>query len=607
MKFFRILPVLALLATAPALAQDNQTAIPRHAVAMHGDVKYGPDFTHFDYVNPDTPKGGTLRLNAVGTFDSLNPFIVKGTPAGGMTFLGTSMIYESLMDQSYDEPFSMYGVLAESIELPDDRTWVAFNLRPQAKWTDGQPVTAEDVVWTFNTLMEKGTPFFKAYYGEVDKVEATSPSRVKFTLKHPDNAELPLVISQMSVLPKHYWTAPGRDFGATSLEPPLGSGPYKVGRIEPGRSISYVRDPNWWGKDLPVNRGRYNFDTVTFEYYRDSDVALEAFLAGEYDIREENTAKLWASAYNAPPVKDGRIIKAELPHQRPQGLQGYIYNTRRPLFADRAVREALAYALDFEWGNKQFAFGSYKRTRSYFSNSDLESKGLPEGRELEILERFRGKVPEEVFTAEYNPPVTDGSGNARANLKRAGEILDAAGYKTGKDGIRVNAAGTRMEFEIIDANPAFERWAGPFIQNLAKIGVKASFRVIDPAQYQNRMNNFDFDMTTGSFGQSESPGNEQRDFWGSDRADAPGSRNLIGIKDPVVDELITLIIKAPTREDLVARVHALDRVLQWGFYTIPQWHLNYWRLAWWSKLKHPEKLSPITPGISDTWWAEGKY
>ncbi|HEY8191461.1 MAG TPA: extracellular solute-binding protein, partial [Alphaproteobacteria bacterium] len=556
MKFFRILPVLALLSLPlPALAQDTQTAIPRSGVAMHGDVKYPPDFTHFDYVNPDAPKGGTLRLNAVGTFDSLNPFIVKGAPAGGMTFLGTSMIYESLMDQSYDEPFSMYGVLAESIELPDDRNWVAFNLRPQAKWADGQPVTADDVVWTFNTLMEKGTPFFKAYYGEVEKVEATSPSRVKFTLKRNDNAELPLVISQMSVLPKHYWTVPGRDFGATSLEPPLGSGPYKVGKIEPGRSISYTRDANWWGKDLPINRGRYNFDTVAYEYYRDSDVALEAFLAGEYDIREENTAKLWASAYNTPAVKDGRIVKAELPHQRPQGLQGYIYNTRKPLFADRKVREALAYAFDFEWGNKQFAFGAYKRTRSYFANSDLESKGLPEGKELEVLERFRGKIPEEVFTTEYNPPVTDGSGNARGNLKRAGEILDAAGYKMGKDGVRVNAAGIRMEFEIIDANPAFERWALPFIQNLSKIGVKANFRVVDPAQYQNRMNNFDFDVTTGSFAQSESPGNEQRDFWGADRADAPGSRNLIGVKDPVVDELATMIIQAPSREDLVARVH----------------------------------------------------
>lgn len=607
MKLLRILPLFALLSLPlPAAAQDTQTAIPRAGVAMHGDVKYGPDFSHFDYVNPDAPKGGTLRLNAVGTFDSLNPFIVKGAPAGGMTFLGTGMIYESLMDQSYDEPFSMYGVLAESIELPDDRNWVAFNLRPQAKWADGQPVTADDVVWTFNTLMEKGTPFFKAYYGEVEKVEATSPGRVKFTLKRNDNAELPLVISQMSVLPKHYWTAAGRDFGATSLEPPLGSGPYKVGKIEPGRSISYARDANWWGKDLPINRGRYNFDTVTYEYYRDGDVALEAFLAGEYDIREENTAKLWASAYNTPAVKDGRIVKAELPHQRPQGLQGYIYNTRKPLFADRKVREALAYAFDFEWGNKQFAFGAYKRTRSYFANSDLESKGLPEGKELEVLERFRGKIPEEVFTTEYNPPVTDGSGNARENLKRASEILDAAGYKMGKDGVRVNAAGTRMEFEIIDANPAFERWALPFIQNLGKIGVKASFRVVDPAQYQNRMNNFDFDMTTGSFGQSESPGNEQRDFWGSDRADSPGSRNLIGVKDPAVDELATLIIQAPSREDLVARVHALDRVLQWGFYTIPQWHINHWRLAWWNKLKHPEKLSPITPGISDTWWVEGK-
>lgn len=599
--------LLSFLCFAPssAQAQDATAVAPRPAIAMHGDVKYPPDFAHFDYVNPDAPKGGALRLNAIGSFDSLNPFIVKGTPAGGLSFIGTGLIYESLMDQSNDEPFSMYGLLAESIELPPDRGWVAFNLRPEAKWADGQPVMAHDVVWTFNTMLEKGTPFFKAYYGDVAKVEAVSERRVKFTFTHSGNAELPLIISQMSVLPKHFWEGTGRDFGATSLEPPLGSGPYKVGTAEAGRRVEYVRNADWWGKDLPINKGRYNFDRISYEYYRDGDVALEAFLAGEYDVREENIAKLWASAYDAPPVKDGRITKAEVPHQRPQGLQGFLYNTRRPIFADRAVREALAYAFDFDWSNKQFAFGAYKRTRSYFSNSDLESKGLPEGRELEILEQFRGRVPDEVFTAEYNPPATDGSGNARANLKKAGEILDKAGYKLGKDGVRVHdKTGIRLEFEIIDANPAFERWVLPFVANLAKIGVKATFRVVDSAQYQNRMNEFDYDMTTGSFGQSESPGNEQRDFWSSSKADMPGGRNHIGVKDPAVDELVEMIIKAASREELVAHIHALDRVLQWGFYCIPQWHLDYWRLAWWGKLQKPEHLSPIAPGITDTWWSK---
>lgn len=609
MMFTRILmaaSMAALVSLFPlsANAQSDQTAPPRHGIAMHGDLKYDPGFTHFDYVNPDAPKGGRLRLHAIGSFDSLNPFIVKGIPAGGLSYLGSDFIHESLMDQSNDEPFSMYGLLAESIELPEDRSWVAFNLRPEAKWADGKPVTAEDVVWTFNALLEKGSPFFKAYYGDVAKVEATSERRVLFTFSHNGNSELPLIISQMSVLPKHYWTAPGRDIGSTTLDAPPGSGPYKISAVEAGRRIEYVRNENWWGKDLPINKGRYNFDRISYEYYRDGDVALEAFLAGEYDVREENTAKLWATAYDAPAIRDGRIIKEEIQHERPQGIQGFLYNVRRPLFADPQVREALAYAFDFEWSNKQFAYGAYKRTRSYFSNSDLEAGGLPEGRELEILEKFRGRVPDEVFTAAYNPPATDGSGNNRSNMKKAADTLEKAGYKLGADGVRVNDDGARLEFEIIDTNPAFERWVLPFTANLKKIGVKASFRVVDPAQYQNRMNEFDYDMTVGGFPQSDSPGNEQRDFWGSEKADMPGSRNYIGIKNPAVDELVEMIIQAKSREDLVAHVHALDRILQWNYYLIPQWHIAHWRLAWAKKLKHPKQLSPISPGIADTWWAQ---
>ncbi|MBI4031175.1 MAG: ABC transporter substrate-binding protein, partial [Proteobacteria bacterium] len=333
-----------LLYSFPVTAQETASAVSRHGIAMHGDPKYGPGFAHFDYVNPDAPKGGILRLHAIGSFDSLNPFIVKGIPASGLSYLGSDFIHESLMDQSNDEPFSMYGLLAESIVLPEDRSWVAFNLRPEAKWADGKPVTAEDVVWTFNTLLEKGSPFFKAYYGDVAKAQATSERRVLFTFAHNGNSELPLIISQMSVLPKHYWTAPGRDIGSTTLEPPMGSGPYKIGTVDAGRRIEYVRNENWWGKDLPINKGRYNFNRISYEYYRDGDVALEAFLAGEYDVREENTAKLWATAYDAPAVKDGRIIKQEIQHERPQGMQGFLYNIRRPVFADRAVREALAYA-----------------------------------------------------------------------------------------------------------------------------------------------------------------------------------------------------------------------------------------------------------------------
>ena len=584
--------------TAPAM----DAVTPVHGVAMHGEVKYAPDFAHFSYVNPDAPKGGTIKTHVVGSFDSLNPFIIKGSPAAGMNFLGTNLIYESLMDQSYDEPFSMYGLLAESIMMPEDRSWVGFNLRPEAKWHDGKAITAEDVIWTFNTMMEKGTPFFKAYYGDVKKVEAKGERTVIFTFKHNGNAELPLILSQLSVLPKHYWE--GREFDKTTLEPPLGSGPYKIKTASAGKSIEYVRVEDWWGKDLPINKGKYNFDRIVYDYYRDGNVALEAFFAGEYDVREENTAKLWAQAYDAQPVNDGRIVKEEIGHQRPQGLQGFIFNVRRDMFADREVRKALGYAFDFEWSNKQFAFGSYKRTRSYFSNSDLEATGIPEGRELEILEKYRDQIPPEVFTEEYHPPKTDGNGNPRRNLKTAMDILDVAGYKLGPDGIRVHeTTGKRLEFEIIDNNPVFEKWVLPFIQNLKKIGVEANFRVVDPAQYQNRMSNFDFDMTIMSFGQSESPGNEQRDFWSSEKAAMNGSRNYIGVSNPAIDALIEEIIQATSREDLVHHVHALDRILQWNYYVIPQWHISHWRLAWWNKLKHPQTLSPITPAMTTTWWS----
>jgi microcin C transport system substrate-binding protein len=586
-----------------SLAAHAQTATPVSALSKGGTPKYAADYKNFDYVNPNAPKGGTLKLSSLGSFDSLNPFIIKGTPAAGLLYLGQSFLYDSLMEQSYDEPFSMYCLLCSTVELAPDKTWMAFNLRPEAKWQDGQPITADDVVWSFHTFMNKGAPFFKAYYGDVTDVKAESPSRVKFTFKNGENSELPLIVGQITILPKHFWTAPGKNFEVTSFDPPLGSGPYKIGQINPGRSIEYIRDPNYWGKDLPVNKGRYNFDRIQYDYYRDGDVALEAFLAGNYDVREENVAKLWATSYNTPQIKNGQIIKAEIPHHRPQGIQGFIYNIRRPIFQDIKVREALAYAFDFEWSNKQFAYGSYKRAHSYFSNSDLGASGLPSGKELEILNKFKGKIPDRIFTEEYNPPKTDGSGNNRDNLKKAAQLLDEAGYKPGPDGIRAKN-GVKLEFEIIDANQQFERWVLPFVQNLKRIGVKASYRMIDPAQYQNRMNGFDYDMTIMSIPESDSPGNEQRDFWNSAKADIQGSRNYMGIKDPVIDALVEDLIKAQTREDLEAYCHALDRVLQWNFYLIPHWYLDHWRLAWSNKLEKPEHLSGLTPGISDTWWAK---
>lgn len=409
----------------------------------------------------------------------------------------------------------------------------------------------------------------------------------------------------MPILPKHFWE--GRDFNQTSTSPPppVAAGPYKIIGLSPGRYIQYQRNASWWGDSLAINKGRYNFEHVMYTYYRDQNVMLEAFFAGEFDIQQESVAKLWQSGYNAPPVLDGRIIKQEIENSRPAGMQGFLYNTRRPVFQDVEVRKALAYAFDFDWENKQFAYGSYTRTRSFFQNLDLAAVGLPSPEEVKVLEGYKDKIPAEVLTAEYNPPATDGTGNNRINLKTAADILDKAGYKVGKDGIRVNEkTGVRLAFEFTDANPAFERWILPFTQNLKKVGVEANFRVLDPAQYENRMKDFDFDMTVGVIPQSDSPGNEQREYWMSDKVDVKGSRNYIGVNDSVVDALVNNLIASDTRAELITNSRALDRVLQWNYYVIPNWHYNKWRLAWWSKLEHPEKLSGQTPAIVDTWWAK---
>ena len=606
---FVFFPAL-IFGAAPAISQDVS---PKSAIAMHGTPKYGgADFSHFDYVNPDAPKGGTLNQHVIGTFDSLNPYIIKGVAAGGLTFLGNTLINEALVVQSYDEPFSQYGLLAKTIEMPEDRSWVIFNLHPKAKWHDGKAITAEDVIWTYNTLIEKGTPFFKAYYGNVEKVEKLGEGRVKFSFSKVNgeiNAELPLIMGQMPVLPKHYWTAQGpdgkkRDFGKATLEPPLGSGPYKITEIDPGTSITYEKVDNWWAADLPINKGRYNFDKIVFDYYRDNNVALEAFFSGEYDVREENTAKLWKTAYDIDQVKKGGIIKESIDNRRPAGMQGFVYNIRRDLFKDKDVRAALDYAFDFEWSNKQFAYGSYTRTNSYYDNSELAARpGQPEGRVLEILGAFRDDLPETVFTERYQPPETDGSGKNRQNMRKAVRLLKKAGYELNKDNIRVHKkTGQKLSFTILAANPQFERWVLPFIENLDKLGVKANFRVVDTAQYQNRVRDFNFDMIIGTFPQSSSPGNEQRDFWASEKADIPGSRNIIGIKNPVIDALIEMVINAPNREELVYRVRALDRVLLDGHYVIPQWHISAWRVAYHNKLDRPEDPAPYSLGIVDTWW-----
>jgi len=590
------LPVLVLwiLAGTPAAPAD-EPGTASYGIAMHGDLKYPKDFAHFDYADPKAIKGGRVVQSVVGTFDSFNPFIIKGNPAAGV-----DLIYDTLTQASADEPFSQYGLLAETIETPPDRSWVRFTLREEARWHDGKPVTADDVIWSFNTFLTRGAPFFRFYYANVKDVVKEGERTVKFVFKPGENRELPLILGQLVVLPSHWWK--DRDFEATSLEPPLGSGPYQVGAFEAGRYVSYERVADYWGKDLPVNVGRHNFGEERFDYYRDATVAIEAFKGGEYDFRLENNSKVWATGYDLPEIAKGQIVKESIPNSRPVGMQAFVYNIRRPIFRDPLVRQALAYAFDFEWSNKTLFYDQYTRTRSYFDNSDLAATGLPSKAELALLEPFRDQVPEQVFTEAYQPPTTDGSGNLRANLKQAVGLLKQAGYAV-KDGVMTGPDGEKLAFEILLVQPAFERIVLPFKKNLEKIGVQATVRTVDTSQYRQRSDDFDFDMMVGSFGQSESPGNEQRDFWGSEAANRPGSRNVIGIQDPVIDALVESLIAAPDRESLVTRTHALDRVLQWNHFVIPQWHIASDRIIYWNRFGRPA-TTPSRGVQFDTWWVD---
>jgi microcin C transport system substrate-binding protein len=589
---------LAFLVLTSLLCALGTTAMAekRHGIAMHGDLKYPPGFRHFDYVNPNAPKGGTLRLGVVAdNFDSFNPFIIKGVDAEGVGYL-----YQTLTSHAADEASSEYGLIAESIEVADDRSAVTFHLDPGARFSDGQPITAEDVVYSFNTLTrhERAHPYYASYYGDVASVEARDQHTVHFSFKTTENRELPLILGQLPVLAKHYWEA--NDFGSADLKIPVGNGPYRIKSFEPGRSVTYVRDQNYWAKDHPVNLGRYNFDEIRYEYYKDNTIALEAFKAGEYDFRIEMTARNWANSYTGPKFDSGELIKEEVRHQRPAGLQAFLFNTRRPQFKDPKVRQALGYAFDFEWSNQNLFNGQYTRSDSYFENSELASSGLPSKEELAILEPLRPQLPPEVFTQAFAVPKTDGSGNIRASLRQATKLLKEAGW-TIRDGRLTDAAGKAMEFEFLTVQKDFERVVLPFIKNLEKLGVKASIRLIDTSQYINRLREFDFDIIVSGFGQSESPGNEQREYWLSSRADMTGSRNLIGVRDPVVDQLVELVISAPDRQSLIHRTRALDRVLLWGHYVIPNWFNPVDRVAYSRKLAHPD-VTPKSGVVVDAWW-----
>lgn len=577
-----------------------EKVVPAHGAAMHGDMKYKKNFKHFSYVNPNAPKGGTLKMSAFGSFDTFNPYVIKGVPAAGI-----GMVYDTLMVEAADEPFSEYGLIAQTIEMPKDRSRVTFNINPKARFHDGRPVTAQDVVFSFNVLREKGLPLYRHYFGNVDTVEAEGERRVAFKFKPGDNRELPLILGQMPVLPEHWWK--GRDFTATTLEPPLSSGPYRVKAFEPGRYVVYERVKDYWAKDLPVMRGMNNFDEIRYDYYRDATVAVEAFKTGAFDIRIENEARKWATAYEKlPALRKGLIKKQEFTHGLPSGMQGFVFNTRRPLFRDRKVRQALALAFDFDWSNKSLFYGLYQRTNSYFDNSEMAATGIPEGAELEILKPYLGTLPPEVFSEPFVQP--DTKNGIRDNLTRAFALLKEAGW-TVQDGVLKNERGEAFEFEILlDSVSAgsWERVVLPYVRNLKRLGIKASVRTVDPTQYKNRTDTYDYDMIVHIWGQSTSPGNEQRYFWSSAAADMNGSQNYAGIKDPVVDELIETLIAAGDRKELVAATKALDRVLLWNYYVVPHWFAPVNRLVYRNKFGIPEGKTPMKGVQLLSWWVDAE-
>jgi len=568
-----------------------------HAISMHGIPKYSADFKHFDYVNFDAPKGGSIKLHQIGSFDTLNNFILKGSPA-----VNLSQVHDSLLTQSFDEPFTMYGLVAESISVPEDRSWVIFKIRKEAKFHNGNPIRVEDIIWTLNTLKEKGHPFFKFYYANVKKAEKISDNEVKFIFQGERNLELPLIIGQMKILSKKYWKDKFED---VLLENPIGSGPYRVKNFKAGRTIEFERVDDYWGKNLPVNKGRFNFQKVIIEYFRDATVALEAFKSGDYDFRQENQAKRWANAYNFTAIENGHVKKESVKHEIPTGMQGFFINTRREIFKDRVVRKALNYAFDFEWTNKILFFDQYKRTASFFSNSDLASSDLPSKEELELLDPFKNQLPNEIFNTIYENPINDGSGNVRKNLRIADKLLYDAGWII-KDGKRINKeTGIPLKFTILLVSPEFERIALPYARNLKKIGIEAKVRTVDSAQYERRLESFSFDITVVSLGQTLSPGNEQRDFWNSTSATINGSRNYAGVSSPAVDFLIDKIIAAKNREDLISATKALDRFLLFGYYVVPHWHIQNFRIAYWDKFGQP-KINPKYDLGIDTWWYDSK-
>jgi microcin C transport system substrate-binding protein len=595
----------------PAWADDGPVT-RSSAIAILAKPALPADFPYFPYVNPNAPKGGEVTLATIGTYDSFNPFILRGTSTHGMVSpwvtlpggsgSGSSVghLWESLLTSSADEISAGYGHIAAIIELPADKLWVGFELRPEAKFSDGTPITAEDVAWTYRTLLEHGRPGFRIQMADVKDVVVENPRRVVYHFKSNENRELPLILGGLPVLPKHFFD--GRDFTRPLSDPPIGSGPYRIAEFELGRSVTYARRPDWWAVDRPTGKGTNNFDRVRVEYFRDSTVAMEAFKAGQIDLRSENISKNWATAYDFPAVARGLVIKRDFTHHLPTGMQGYAMNTRRPVFANRLVRQAMAETFDFEWANKNLFYGSYTRTQSYFANSPLASTGIPQGDELKLLEPYRKELPPALFTEPFKLPVTDGSGNNREQLRRALDLLQQAGWLV-KERKLVDKTGNQMSFTILLDEPSLERVALPYVQLLQKLGIDARVRTVDPAQYQHLTDDFDFDMIMMIYPEGDIPGNELRSYFSCVAAKAQGSFNTPGICDPAVDAMIERIVMAQDRETLTTAARALDRVLLWRWYVVPNWDSRVFHIAYWDRFGHPDK--PIREGFNfDTWWVD---
>ncbi|WP_282363930.1 extracellular solute-binding protein [Pseudomonas sp. PS01297] len=599
-------PLLLVLINLALSFPASATLSESHGYAQFGTLKYPATFTHFDWVNPDAPKGGTLRVMAFGTFDTLNPYSFKGTsPVSTANFLqyGVNELNETLMAgtgqyaPSGDEPTSSYGLIAQSVEYNEDRSWVVFNLRPEARFHDGKPITAYDVAFSYNLLLKEGHPQYRTNLQEVQRVDILGPKRIRFVFKRAGNPLLILRLGELPVLPQHYWAK--RDFKATTFEPPLGSGPYRITKVTPGRQLVFEHVKNWWGANLPVNRGKYNFDRVEVEFYRDSNVAFEAFKAGEFDIYIEHQAKNWANAYRFPAVRRGDVIKAEITHQIPTQTQGLFMNSRRSTFAQANVREALGQMFDFEWTNRALFNGSYQRAESYYPNSEFSASGIPQGHEWLMLSPWRSQLPPELFSQAFSLPKTDGRGIPRETMRRALDLLAQGGWKLSGQRL-LNSEGKPLTFEILLVNPNLERILQPYVENLASIGIEARLRTVDRAQYKQRLDQFDFDMILMTLDQTLSPGLEQWQYFHSSQANVKGSKNYAGVASPVVDQLLEKLLAAQNREEQLAAGRALDRVLLWQHYMIPNWYLNYHRLAYRNRFAFVT-TPPYTLGLS-AWW-----